>query len=93
MQEASNKKKMEKDQRLRQEIEDDRKIHAQLDQMREAFRKEENPGDFSRASESANGVSRNDPDRDNSGPRGILKSREQVDQPQPEFFAPPVQQI
>ena len=68
---------MEKDRKLRQEVEDDRKIHAQLDQMREAFRKEENPndGDFSRQSESANGLSRHE-GRDPSGPRGILKSRD-----------------
>ena len=36
---------MEKERVRRQEIDDDNKIRAQLDQMREAFRKEENPND------------------------------------------------
>ena len=45
MNEALEKKNMEKERRRRQEIEDDRKIHAALDQMREDFRKEENPKD------------------------------------------------
>ena len=40
-----DRKKIEKERIRRQEIDDDNKIKAQLDQMREAFRKEENPND------------------------------------------------
>ena len=35
---------MEKERVRRQEIEDDKKIHAALDQMKEAFKKEEGGG-------------------------------------------------
>ena len=40
-----DRKKIEKERIRKQEIDDDNKIKAQLDQMREAFRKEENPND------------------------------------------------
>jgi len=44
MREAKEKKLMEKERIQRQEMEDERKIHAALAQMGEAFRKEENKG-------------------------------------------------
>lgn len=44
MQEAQERKKMEKERARRQEVEDEKKIRAALDQMKEAFRKEENGG-------------------------------------------------
>lgn len=45
MNEAKEKKRIEQERIRRQELEDERKIFAQLDQMREAYRKEENPKD------------------------------------------------
>jgi len=44
MREAKEKKQMEKERIQRQEIEDEMKIHAALNQMREAYKKEENKG-------------------------------------------------
>lgn len=67
MQEVQERKRMEKERRKRQELEDDVKIHAQLDQMREAFRKEENPN-------APIGVAHS-----RSDTRGILKSRSRSD--------------
>ena len=69
MNEAKEKKRMEKDRVNRQEVEDERKIHAALYQMREAFRKEENPVGLSREAQSASSISQN-------APRSILKSQD-----------------
>ena len=45
MLEAKEKKRLEKERLMRQEIEDDNKIHAALNQMKEAFQREENPNE------------------------------------------------
>ena len=43
MNDVKDRKRVEKERIMRQELEDDAKIHYELNQMREAFRKEENP--------------------------------------------------
>ena len=43
MHEQKERKRLEKERRERQEIEDEAKIHYQLNQMKEAFRREDNP--------------------------------------------------
>ena len=64
---------MEKARRERQEIEDDAKIHAQLKQMGEAFRREENPTEGNRSN---NGSALDNASQPSGQARGILKSRD-----------------
>lgn len=69
MNEVNERKRQEKERIMRQEIEDERKIHHALSQMRDAFSKEENPRDGQ--SRGANSSFSQMP-----APRSILKSRE-----------------
>lgn len=73
MNEVAERKRQEKERLQRQEIEDDRKIHHALSQMREAFTKEENPREApSRGANSS---------FSNHLPRSILKSQEKIEAP------------
>ena len=81
MQEATERKRMDKARRERQDIEDDVKIHAQLKQMGEAFRREENPTEGNR-SNNGSALDRASQPSALGQARGILKSRD------PSTFSP-----